>query len=129
MKPNKYFKEDEFKCKCGKCELPPNVPSDQLVDLLCEIREQFEAPIHINSAYRCPTHNAKVGGAKTSQHTIGSAVDFVVKGVKTEEVYNFVLEKWGEEPLGIAIKNNPNDEYAGFVHLDTRGKKARWEYK
>ena len=129
MKPNKYFKEDEFKCKCGKCELPPNVPSDQLVDLLCEIREQFEAPIIINSAYRCPTYNAKVGGAKTSQHTIGSAVDFVVKGVKTEEVYNFVLEKWGEEPLGIAVKNNPNDEYAGFVHLDTRGKKARWEYK
>ena len=28
-------------------------------------------------------------------------------------------------PLGIAVKNNPNDEYAGFVHLDTRGKKAR----
>ena len=42
MKPNKYFKEYEFKCKCGKCELPPNVPSDQLVDLLCEIREFLE---------------------------------------------------------------------------------------
>ncbi|TEX99154.1 peptidase M15 family protein, partial [Campylobacter sp. US33a] len=26
MKENKYFKIDEFKCKCGKCELPPNVP-------------------------------------------------------------------------------------------------------
>ncbi|EAM0030407.1 peptidase M15 family protein, partial [Campylobacter jejuni] len=27
MKNNPYFKESEFKCKCGKCELPQNVPS------------------------------------------------------------------------------------------------------
>ncbi|PZT47232.1 peptidase M15 family protein [Helicobacter valdiviensis] len=129
MLQNPYFKESEFDCKCGKCTRPPNVPSDELVSILCEIREFFEAPIIINSAYRCPTHNAKVGGATNSQHTIGSAVDFIVKGVKTEEVYNFVLEKWGEEPLGIAIKRNTNNPHAGFVHLDTRGKKARWEYK
>ncbi|EAI7661284.1 TPA: peptidase M15 family protein, partial [Campylobacter jejuni] len=25
MKNNPYFKESEFKCKCGKCELPQNV--------------------------------------------------------------------------------------------------------
>ncbi|EAI7705822.1 peptidase M15 family protein, partial [Campylobacter jejuni] len=24
MKNNPYFKESEFKCKCGKCELPQN---------------------------------------------------------------------------------------------------------
>ncbi|EIB28602.1 peptidase M15 family protein, partial [Campylobacter jejuni] len=24
--------------------------------------------------------------------------------------------------------HNFNDPYAGFVHLDTRGKKARWTY-
>nr|WP_257534868.1 hypothetical protein [Helicobacter winghamensis] len=40
-----------------------------------------------------------------------------------------MLEVFGEEPLGIAIKRNPNNPFAGFVHLDTRGKKARWEYK
>lgn len=129
MKTNKYFRLDEFKCKCGKCEIPSNVPSDELIDLLVQIREHYNKPIIINSGYRCPEHNAKVGGAKTSQHTIGSAVDFIVKGVKTEEVYNFILEKWGEEPLGIAIKRNANNPHAGFVHLDTRGKKARWEYK
>ncbi|EIB51793.1 hypothetical protein cje160_10397 [Campylobacter jejuni subsp. jejuni 2008-979] len=28
----------------------------------------------------------------------------------------------------MAIKHNFNDPYAGFVHLDTRGKKARWTY-
>ncbi|WDL73886.1 YcbK family protein [Helicobacter winghamensis] len=129
MLENPYFKEQEFDCKCGKCKRPPNIPSDALVSKLCTLREHFNAPILINSAYRCPSHNAKVGGAKTSQHTIGSAVDFVIKGIKTQEVYNFVLEVFGEEPLGIAIKRNPNNPFAGFVHLDTRGKKARWEYK
>lgn len=129
MKENKYFKESEFKCKCGKCELPKNVPSDELIDILCEIREHFNSPITINSGYRCTVHNAKVGGAKTSQHTVGSAADFIVKGVKTKDAYDYIISKYGDRPLGIAFKFNNQDEYAGFVHLDTRGRKARWEYK
>ncbi|TQR29163.1 peptidase M15 family protein [Campylobacter sp. MIT 99-7217] len=128
MKDNAYFKESEFKCKCGKCQMPLNVPSDELIDLLCEIREHFNAPIIINSGYRCATHNAKVGGAKSSQHTIGSAADFVVKGVKTQVVYEYILSVYGQRALGIAIKHNFKDPFAGFVHLDTRGKKARWTY-
>ncbi|TEX99111.1 D-Ala-D-Ala carboxypeptidase family metallohydrolase [Campylobacter sp. US33a] len=128
MKENKYFKIDEFKCKCGKCELPPNVPSDELIDTLCEIREHYNAPIIINSAYRCKEHNEKVGGAKNSQHSIGSAVDFTVKGIKTSDLHQHILNTYGEKPFGIAIKHNLNNEFGGFVHLDTRGKKARWTY-
>ncbi len=128
MKKNPYFKIEEFKCKCGKCEIPKGVPSDNLVNILCEIREHYNAPIIINSGYRCAEHNAKVGGAKTSQHTVGSAADFVVKGVKTNDLHRYVLEKYDNEPLGIAIKHNKTNEYAGFVHIDTRGKKARWTY-
>ncbi|VEG60821.1 peptidase M15 family protein [Campylobacter jejuni subsp. doylei] len=108
--------------------MPQNVPSDELIDLLCELREHYNAPIIINSGYRCASHNAKLGGAAKSQHTIGSAADFVVKGVKTEEVHRYVLQRYSEKGLGIAIKHNFNDAYAGFVHLDTRGKKARWTY-
>lgn len=37
----------------------------------------------VNSAYRSPEHNARVGGAKNSQHTHGNAFDFDVSG-KTE---------------------------------------------
>ena len=129
MKQNPYFKEVEFKCKCGKCELPSNVPSDELIDILCEIRNHFDKPLIINSAYRCSEHNAKVGGAKHSQHTVGSAVDFTIKGIPTEEVYKYVIQVYGERPLGIAVKRNKEDVFKGFVHLDTRGKKARWEYK
>ena len=93
MKPNKYFKEDEFKCKCGKCELPPDVPSDELVDLLCEIEEFFGTHPQINSGHRCKEHNAKVGGSPRSQHTIGSAADFVIPKVPTKVVYHHILKK------------------------------------
>ncbi|MBT0828288.1 DUF882 domain-containing protein [Campylobacter lari] len=128
MKANSYFKLDEFKCRCRKCELPKGVPSDELVDILCQIREYFNSPLIINSPYRCPEYNAKVGGAPKSQHTIGSAVDFVVKGIKTEEVHQYVLDNFSKRGLGIAIKHNFDNPYAGFVHIDTRGKKARWTY-
>ncbi|TQR42925.1 peptidase M15 family protein [Campylobacter sp. MIT 12-8780] len=129
MLENKYFSQKEFECKCGKCTLPAGMPSDRLVEVLCEIREHFNAPLIINSAYRCKEHNKKVGGAPNSRHTHGDAVDFIIKGVPTQKVYEFVLERYGDEPFGIAIKHNLNDAFRGFVHLDTRGVKARWVYK
>lgn len=130
MKENAYFKEREFACKCGKCEgLPAGCPPDELIDLLIKVREHFKAPVTINSGYRCPTHNAKVGGAASSRHTKGDAADFVVKGVPTKEVYKFVESLPEVERCGLAIKHNAESEFKGFVHLDTRGKKARWVYK
>ena len=129
MKENPYFKAAEFKCKCGKCEMPQNCPPDELIDLLVKVREHFNAPVTINSGYRCAEHNARVGGAASSRHTKGDAADFVVKGVPTKEVYKFVESMSEVEHCGLAIKNNAQSIYKGFVHLDTRGKKARWVYK
>lgn len=125
---NEYFKYREFDCKCGKCERPAGVPSKELVDILTKIRKHYNQPVIINSGYRCEEHNKAVGGSANSQHFKGSAVDFIVKNTPTESVWEYVLEKWGNEPLGLAIKRNKSNIYAGFVHIDTRGKKARWEY-
>lgn len=124
---SKYFKLEEFKCKCGNCEMPENCPPQSLIDILENIREHFGKAVIINSGYRCPSHNAKVGGAKSSRHTYGDAVDIRVSGVPTKEVYAYVLQTFGEQPLGIA-KKIISDPYRGFVHIDTRGKKARWSY-
>lgn len=126
---NEYFKYSEFDCKCGKCQRPEEVPSPELIDILTKIRKHYNQPVIINSGYRCKDHNKKVGGSAKSQHFKGSAVDFIVKNTPTESVWEYVLEKWGTEPLGLAIKRNKSNIYAGFVHIDTRGKKARWEYK
>ena len=126
---NEYFKYSEFNCKCGKCERPEGVPSKELVDILTKIRKHYNQPVIINSGYRCEAHNKAVGGSANSQHFKGSAVDIIVKNTPTESVWEYVLEKWGDSPLGLAIKRNKDNIYAGFVHIDTRGKKARWEYK
>jgi zinc D-Ala-D-Ala carboxypeptidase len=40
------------------------------------VRELLGAPISISSGYRSPALNAKVGGAATSAHVKGYAVDF-----------------------------------------------------
>ena len=125
---NEYFKYSEFDCKCGKCERPKGVPSDELIEILTTIRKHYNQPVIINSGYRCEAHNKKVGGSPNSQHFKGSAVDITVKNTPTESVWEYVLRKWGDKPLGLAIKRNKANIYCGFVHIDTRGKKARWEY-
>ena len=133
MLVNPYFKISEFRCKCGKCQMPENVPGDKLINALVWVRETFNAPVIINSGYRCPEHNKRVGGAPKSQHSdwgnqTGGAADFVVKGHKTEEVFKVVMDKFKDKGFGIAIKRNPNNPYGGFVHLDSRGHFATWEY-
>ena len=47
----------------------------ELVKKLQRVRYNLNRSIKINSGYRTKKHNKKVGGKKTSQHTIGSAVD------------------------------------------------------
>lgn len=66
-----HFNRSEFACHhCGKV-----IVSDRLVARLEILRAQLGKPISIVSGYRCPVHNAQVGGAKNSQHLAGQAAD------------------------------------------------------
>ncbi|MCQ2329146.1 MAG: D-Ala-D-Ala carboxypeptidase family metallohydrolase [Paludibacteraceae bacterium] len=73
----KHFKFEEFRCRC--CGgLPPLVRAniEALVDnVLDPARQAFGGPVSVNSGYRCPRHNAEVGGAANSQHIKGEAAD------------------------------------------------------
>ena len=40
----------------------------------------------INSGCRCEAHNAKEGGAKSSQHVKGKAMDFWIRDVHADDV-------------------------------------------
>lgn len=47
-----------------------------LVDnVLQPLRNAWGKPMHVNSGYRCPELNARVGGVPTSQHLGGEASD------------------------------------------------------
>lgn len=73
----KHFTDTELRCKCcGR--LPPEAKAnaEALVDnVLDPARELLGKPIHVNSGFRCPAHNAAVGGVAKSQHTLGEAAE------------------------------------------------------
>jgi len=67
-----HFRSGEFACRhCGVYRVDTS-----LIDALERLRESV-GPIAITSGYRCPTHNARVGGAKSSRHLISDAADIV----------------------------------------------------
>ena len=113
---SKHFSSNEFKCKCGNCELVE--PPKELIDILEDVREHFGKPLTIMSGYRCEAHNSNVGGAKKSKHKLGIASDIQVKDTSPNRVQLYLLNKY------------PNDygigRYPYFTHIDVRNYKARW---
>lgn len=59
-----------------------------LVDnVLDPVRDMVNAPIIITSGYRCPKVNKLVGGVNNSQHILGCAADFYIKGFTRSMMY------------------------------------------
>jgi len=113
---SEHFTAWEFCCKhCGT--LPADGIAPELILLLEDVRAQFGQPVMINSGYRCPTHNANVGGVVDSQHVDGEAADFVVGETSPAKVYAY-LDPWHDGGLG---------KYDTFTHVDVRGHRSRWE--
>ena len=117
------FSLDEFKCKDGS-EIPNNVLPNiiELAKNLQVLRDAIGKSITINSGYRSPKYNAKIGGVKDSQHVKGKASDLRVKGMTPKELSEVIEElikrkKMKEGGIGI---------YPNFTHYDIRGTKARW---
>lgn len=115
---NEYFKRKEFACKCG-CGF--DAVDAELLDLITAIRKAYQSPITITSGCRCPEHNARVGGASQSQHRLGKAIDFQVKGVSPQEVQEFLKEWLPSDKYGLGYGKT-------FTHLDVREKAARFNY-
>ena len=84
----KNFSKKEFECKCG-CEMPEEVLHNvvKLSTQLQRLRDHVDKPIKINSAFRCESHNQKIGGSLNSQHKFGKAADIVIKDMQPHEVF------------------------------------------
>ena len=116
----KNFKPSEFQCKC----CGQNKVSQVLIDMCQMIRDKVNMPIRINSGYRCPKHNAEVGGVKNSYHAQGLAADLSCGG-NEEIIWQAVndLYKNNQEfhnNLGYAIRYCKRH----FVHIDIGAKRA-----
>ena len=126
MKIGTYFDDYEFSCSCHRHEqdgqghnVLDHIIDKRLVDLLDAIRERIGQPITINSGYRCPEHNAEVGGVSDSQHVLGTAADITYDGVDVDYLAE-IAEECGADGIGKYYHQD-------FVHVDVRGYAARWD--
>lgn len=89
---------------------------------LDEAREIADIPFKINSAFRTPEHNAKIGGKPNSSHLRGLAVDIRAADSRTRFIILNALIKVGFSRIGIAKT---------FIHVDLSEDKAQkvvWVY-
>lgn len=109
--PWRHFAPRELACRhCGRL----HVESD-LLDGLQALRAALGAPVALTSAYRCPTHNALVGGAPMSRHKLGQAADIAV-GRHARDRLDAVAKSVGFGGLGY---------YHTFLHVDI-GPRRSW---
>ena len=81
-----------------------NIPSHEAIanlKRLCGwlevLRKRAAEPIIINSGYRSPQLNRKIGGAPTSNHLTGSAADIRVAGMEQAIRYAVILLDYSRE--------------------------------
>ncbi|MGP9500276.1 D-Ala-D-Ala carboxypeptidase family metallohydrolase [Halomonas sp. AOP43-D1-4] len=112
---SQHFQRREFACRCG-CGF--DTVDSQTLAALEAIRTHFGQPVTVTSGCRCAAHNARVGGARNSQHTLGRAADIKVSNVAPAQV-----AAWAEVNLPHASVGR----YSTFTHIDTRSTgPARW---
>ena len=83
--------------------------------ILQPVREQFGV-ITVNSGYRSPALNSKVGGSSKSQHCHGEAADFEQMGTPNAEVAKWISKNLEFDQLILEFYNPKQGANSGWVH-------------
>ena len=109
---------------------PPNLggeASGRILPLSRGSQRGSEEPIVINSGYRSPQLNKKVGGSPTSNHLTGCAVDIRVAGIEQAMRYAVILMDYADETKQdydeLLIERNKSGGY--WLHFAVRPKDNR----
>ena len=111
-----------------------NIPSHVAIENMKRIcgwlevlRDRAGTPIIINSGYRSPQLNKKVGGVATSNHVTGCAVDIRCSGAEQAIDYVYILKAYSKESQQnfdeLFIEKNKYGRY--WVHFAVRPKDNR----
>ena len=109
--PFKWFQPEELASK-GDGSLLIDYDAIAMLDAT---REHLGKPMNINSAYRDPIHNARVGGAPRSMHKTGGAFDPSLRGHNKWELFE-AAKYAGFTGFGF---------YNSFLHIDN-GRRRSW---
>lgn len=91
----------------------------QVVTNLEGVSQQVGYQLQVTSGYRSPAYNQSVGGAKSSQHMQGNAVDIIQTGLTTQQRKDFIQAAIDNGFTAIGVYNT-------FTHIDIRGSKVAW---
>ena len=121
---SEHFSEAELCCHGTNCCANRNGVKQALLDGLEALRAIVGVPITVDDAYRCPIHNAAVGGVPNSEHEQGIAADIKIAGMTPAEMYRAALQVPAFSDGGIGV----SESESGYVHIDCRPHVARWCY-
>lgn len=113
---SKNFKLYEFECREGnEVKLDP-----KLLELTQKLRDRLGRALKINSAYRTPEYNRKIGGSENSQHILGKAVDIAKPSGMTIDLLASHGKAVGFTGIG---------KYTWGCHFDVREKVSQWDFR
>ncbi len=88
---------------------------------LCEqvlqpVRDHFKTGVKVNSGFRHPEVNAKVGGSKTSDHCKGQAADIEIPGIPNADLAIWIMDNLQYTQLILEFYT-PGIPDSGWVHV------------
>ena len=111
-----------------------NISSDTLIKNLSGVAMNVVEPllshygrVTVMSGYRSQSYNAKVGGAKNSDHMTGQAVDIIVPGTPAADVANWVERNIPSiAGIGRYPRHRPPFTHVSYYLTGNGGRIRRW---
>ena len=136
----KHFNLSEFiRSSVADVHHIDNTPTLEVVSnlqYLCQqvlepLRLWIDKPVMINSGYRSPLLNEKVGGVKNSQHQTGEAADIRIPDKATGMLYaEYILENCRFDQLLFESSCKPNGESSTYwLHVSCKRKGNRQMFR
>jgi hypothetical protein len=137
MKLSPHFTLKQFICKEDATKTFPKyvVVQERLLLTLEAVFERVAAlgfredALHVMSAYRTPYYNHAIGDVKYSMHQFGGAADVYVDGLDASVLRAEIDRLMTTDPRrlqgGLGLYPGTRT-HPPFVHVDVRGKAARW---
>ena len=112
--------KSETALRHGMDNTPPQPIIDNMthlvVHVLQPVRDHFARGVKVNSGYRNPDVNAKVGGSRTSDHCQGMAADIEIPGVPNHELAEWIKENLPYTQLILEFYTRGVPD-SGWVHV------------
>jgi zinc D-Ala-D-Ala carboxypeptidase len=87
------------------------------------VREWYGKPIRVNSFFRSPELNTRIGGSKTSQHCKGEAIDIDTSN-DNKKLYDYIRDNLEYDQLIWEFGNESNPDWI-HVSFSKNGNRKR----